>query len=132
MADKLRRSDDEWRQHLTPEQFYVTRQQGTEPSFSGAYHDHKGEGTYHCICCGTPLFQSDDKFDSGTGWPSFTQPATDSVVDTLADHSYGMTRVEVRCSRCEAHLGHLFPDGPPPTGQRYCINSAALDFKEKE
>ena len=132
MADKIQKSEDEWRQQLTPEQFHVTRQHGTEAAFSGPYYNHKGQGTYHCICCGTPLFQSQDKFDSGTGWPSFTRPATDSTLDTHTDHSYGMTRVEVRCSQCDAHLGHVFPDGPAPTGQRYCINSVALNFKEEE
>ena len=129
---KISRSDAEWRAQLTPEQYLVARGHGTERAFTGPYWDSKAPGVYSCICCGAPLFGSDTKFDSGTGWPSFTAPIAREAVENHADGSFLMRRTEVRCAACEAHLGHVFPDGPRPTGQRYCINGAALKLEPKQ
>ena len=130
MLDRVVKSDEEWRQLLTPEQYEVTRGKGTEPPFTGKYHDFKGNGVYNCVCCGNELFSSKTKYDSGTGWPSFWAPISEHAVETALDNSGGMVMTEVICRRCGAHLGHVFDDGPPPTGLRYCMNSIALDFVE--
>jgi peptide-methionine (R)-S-oxide reductase len=126
MVDKLHLSDEQWRSRLTPEEFHVLRQHGTEAPGSGCFLKTKEPGTYVCAACGNPLFKSGEKFESGTGWPSFTQPVADGAVSEHEDRSYGMLRTEVLCGRCDSHLGHVFPDGPPPTGLRYCMNSVAM------
>jgi peptide-methionine (R)-S-oxide reductase len=132
MADKLNLTEAEWLEKLGPERYQILRQAGTERAFTGKYERNKATGVYICGGCGAPLFASDDKFDSGCGWPSYTAPLAEAPIDELRDSSHGMIRTEVRCARCEGHLGHVFPDGPGPTGLRYCINSASLDFEPKE
>jgi peptide-methionine (R)-S-oxide reductase len=132
MTDKVRKTDLEWQQMLTPEQYRVTRGKGTERPFSGKKRESGRKGTYRCVCCGNPLFSSETGFDSGTGWPSFWSPISEQSTVETEDTSHGMTRTEVTCRRCDAHLGHVFSDGPPPSGQRYCMNSVALDFVERD
>ncbi len=129
---KIKKSEEDWSSQLTPDQYHVTREAGTERAFTGPYWDSKESGTFKCICCGEPLFRSETKFDSGSGWPSFFKPITEDAVDEREDESLFMKRTEVVCAKCDAHLGHVFDDGPEPTGQRYCMNGAALDLEEDD
>ena len=130
--DTVRKTDAEWQAQLTPEQYYVTRQAGTERPFSGPFYRHTERGRYRCVCCGALLFASSSKFDAGCGWPSFYEPVSEEAIRYLNDYSHGMQRTEIRCGNCDAHLGHVFPDGPQPTGERFCVNSASLSFTNDE
>jgi peptide-methionine (R)-S-oxide reductase len=132
MVEKIRKSEEEWRAQLSPEAYQVARKHGTERPWTGEYNDCKDNGTYVCVCCGHPLFSSETKFESGTGWPSFVQPLGEDSVETTTDRSFFMSRTEVHCARCDAHLGHVFPDGPRPTGLRYCMNSVSLKLERSE
>jgi peptide-methionine (R)-S-oxide reductase len=132
MSEKIEKTEKEWKQDLTADEFFVCRQKGTERPFTGEYYDLKDEGTYLCRCCGKPLFSSSAKYDSGTGWPSFYQASTETGVREEQDNSHGMTRTEIQCNHCGSHLGHVFPDGPQPTGLRYCVNSLSLKFEKKK
>ncbi len=129
--EKLKRKDAEWKKQLTPNQYFVTRQKGTEPPFTGEYESSEAPGIYRCVCCGEPLFDSEAKYHSGSGWPSFWAPVSEAAVETETDRAHGMTRTEIRCRKCDAHLGHVFEDGPKPTGLRYCVNSLALKLEKK-